>query len=374
MDSLANDKSFKAKRVRTSRKPNVSSTSKKIAPEPIDDIFNELDNLVEEIKKEEERLSQLQNQKKTIVEEKTSASTRKSTEKIKAGDQKKGGKGKGRKKKTSDNTNNEDSDFEVSKPKKTKTSVANNTDRVNGEIGGNDNSMVANAKGKKGKKGKNADKKTPVMVDDKPAKKGGESTDDVILEYLKSTNRPYSLINIFDNLKGKIKKPVIQKSLDDLAEKELISKKDFKKMTVYYFNQRSIVVDQQIISDCKKGLDTIKEEYNESAALNKELKSKLNGIEKEETTENIRKLVNQLSQEVPALNKKLNIFKNKDEELIPEHIVDEKMKSVETLEAIKRKRRKIFKTIIDTIQEQTGMKTDELYETLGIEPLTTSRS
>jgi len=41
-----------------------------------------------------------------------------------------------------------------------------------------------------------------------------------ILEYMKKTNRPYSLQNIFDNMHGKIKKSVMQKALDKLVEKE----------------------------------------------------------------------------------------------------------------------------------------------------------
>lgn len=368
MESLASDKSYKAKRVRTSRKTNVASSSKKIVPEPVDDLFNELEDLVEEIKKEE-RLSQMQNQKNLIIEEKTTTSAGKSIEKVKPVEKLKEGKGraKGKKKPEESIVQPDDSDFEVSKARKPKPSNPKPNKKLN-ESTNNDNSIVANAKGKKVKKHKGAEKSTPVKAADKSPKRVG-STDDQILEYLKSTNRPYSLINIFDNLKGKIKKPVIQKSLDDLAEKQLIDKKDFKKAAVYYYNQRSIPVDQQIIADAKRGLDEVKEKHSESAALNKELKSTLNTIEKEETTDNVRAIVEKLRKDVPALKHKLSVFKDKNAELVPEHVIDDKIKAVETLETLCRKRRKIFKTMFDTIQEQSGMKIDELYEELGIEPL-----
>lgn len=369
MESLAKDKSYKAKRVRTSRKTNVASSSKKIDPEPEDNLFHELDDLVEEIKKEDEKMSQVQNKSQNIVEEKTSTSKDKSTDKLKMAGQKKAGKAKGNKKKVTSDTYIEDSDFEVNKPKKKRTEVSKQKNKTDNDCSNLDTSRTENAKGKKPKKVKNADKVTPVKQVEKGEKKAEDSADDIILDYLKTTNRPYSLINIFDNLKGRIKKPVIQKSLDDLVDQQLIEKKDFKKMAVYYYNQRNIVVDQEIISEARQKLENIKEDYTAAMTQNKELRNKLINVEKEETTEKIESLVGQLNVDIPVLRKKLNIFKDKNAEIVPEHVIDDKTKSVEELELMLKKRRRIFKTMFDTIQEQTGMKTEELYETLGIETL-----
>ena len=36
----------------------------------------------------------------------------------------------------------------------------------------------------------------------------------MVCEYMKKANRPYSLINITDNLHGKIKKKLVEKFLD----------------------------------------------------------------------------------------------------------------------------------------------------------------
>ena len=372
-ESLAQDKTHKGKRVKTSVKDKISSTTKKSDNDPFDDIFNELDNLVEEIKKDEERMSQVQNQKQIIVEEKTSASTRKSRSKEPIVEQKKIEKGRVKVKKDAQEVyQHEDSDFELSKQKKPKSSVPKPknkkiTDNVSTDI------PTVNAKGKKAKNAKTNDASTINDTTHKENKKITENVEDNVFEYLKSTNRPYSLINIFDNLKGKVKKPVLQQLLDNLAEKQLIDKKDFNKMTVYYYNQRSIAVDQQIIAESKQGLENVKGEYTEATTFNKELKVKLNIVEKEETTNNIKTLVNSLNQEIPALQNKLNMFKDKGVELIPEHVVDEKMKSIEIVDGIMKKRRRIFKTMFDTIQEQSGQKTEELCEMLGIELLQSSK-
>ena len=36
----------------------------------------------------------------------------------------------------------------------------------------------------------------------------------MVVDYMKKANRPYSLINITDNLHGKIKKKMVEKILD----------------------------------------------------------------------------------------------------------------------------------------------------------------
>ena len=68
------------------------------------------------------------------------------------------------------------------------------------------------------------------------------------------------------------------------------------------------------------------------------------------------------------------MFKDKNAIIIPEHVIDEKQKVVDAYDVMCRKRKKIFKTMFDTIQEQTGMKTDELYEQFGMEPLILSKN
>ena len=37
----------------------------------------------------------------------------------------------------------------------------------------------------------------------------GEEVENTVFEYMKKQNRPYSLIQIFDNLRGKIKKSLL---------------------------------------------------------------------------------------------------------------------------------------------------------------------
>jgi len=56
----------------------------------------------------------------------------------------------------------------------------------------------------------------------------------VVREYLESTNRPYSTINVFDNLHGAVKKASLQRVLDALAAEGLINEKVCGKSKVYW--------------------------------------------------------------------------------------------------------------------------------------------
>lgn len=102
---------------------------------------------------------------------------------------------------------------------------------------GGDDSEDTKPKGKgaaAGKKGAPAAGKKGKKDDDDI---GGSVDDDTLVEYMRKTNRPYSLINIFDNLHGKVKKPVLLKMLEQLVVKNKLTCKEFGKARIYLINQ-----------------------------------------------------------------------------------------------------------------------------------------
>lgn len=56
----------------------------------------------------------------------------------------------------------------------------------------------------------------------------------IILEYVNTQNRPYSVINIFDNLRKAVGKPAVQRIVDQLADQNKIVRKEFGKAKIYY--------------------------------------------------------------------------------------------------------------------------------------------
>jgi hypothetical protein len=69
----------------------------------------------------------------------------------------------------------------------------------------------------------------------------GAQASERISEYCRNANRPYSVINITDNLRKEISKPNVQKIVDDLANKGKLSRKEFGKTKVYWYNQEQFV-------------------------------------------------------------------------------------------------------------------------------------
>lgn len=61
---------------------------------------------------------------------------------------------------------------------------------------------------------------------------------------MQKQNRPYNLLNIFDNLYGKIKKSVLEAALEEVREEGTLVAKDFGKNKVYMLNQANFDVDQ----------------------------------------------------------------------------------------------------------------------------------
>lgn len=127
----------------------------------------------------------------------------------------------------------------------------------------------------------------------KAAKKGkkaggrsaGASAADVttVANYLTQQNRPYSLIDIFNNLHGAVGKTALQKVLDQLAEDQVIVAKAFGKQTVYVVRQSTAAAPSQAeldemdatIAQLKDKITQAKEQYRAGAARAAELQGRL---------------------------------------------------------------------------------------------------
>ena len=57
---------------------------------------------------------------------------------------------------------------------------------------------------------------------------------------MQKQNRPYSAINVFDNLRGAVKKAQVQRLLDELAEDGVLVMKEYGKARIYLYNQNQL--------------------------------------------------------------------------------------------------------------------------------------
>lgn len=84
--------------------------------------------------------------------------------------------------------------------------------------------------------------------------------EDIILDYLQKTNRPYSAIDIFNNLKEKIPKTLVVKCLNSMVENEVITGKLYGKQWVYVARQDLVECPtQEQISKMDDRIDELKE-------------------------------------------------------------------------------------------------------------------
>ena len=228
-----------------------------------------------------------------------------------------------------------------------------------------------NTKATRSKSVESDDDRTPQNI----KKKGGnepkkgkkeESLEDEVLNYLQSQNRPYSIINIFDNLRAKIPKKDLQNILDQLCSSGQIIAKEFGKSIVYFPNQKNIEVNQQALEDAKVSFNTAKDRFDDAKRLNKELKAKLLLIEAIPTTEALLAKADKLSCDIPVYKERIDSFRDNESELLDPSRVKDCENDILMLEKMRNVRRKMLKGMIDALLESTGWNKKKLEEKIGI--------
>lgn len=82
---------------------------------------------------------------------------------------------------------------------------------------------------------------------------------ELVLDYMTKQNRPYSLINIFDNLHAAVKKPLLEKVLDDLCEENKLRVKDFNKNKIYMLDQSQFKITTQEMEELTKKMAELRD-------------------------------------------------------------------------------------------------------------------
>jgi 26S proteasome regulatory subunit (ATPase 3-interacting protein) len=195
----------------------------------------------------------------------------------------------------------------------------------------------------------------------------GGSPEETVLEYMRKQNRPYSLINVFDNLHGKIKKPDLQKILDKLVKDKKLIEKEFGKCLVYWYNQDLIEVNKERLeaegeryAQARDTVDTLKKSLQEA-------KAKLAQIDRVPTTDSFKDQIKKCEEEIPSLENKLERYQNNSEPMASMEQINDLEFSISEMERLKVRRRKMFGNIIDALLEQTGLPKKKLFEKIGLE-------
>lgn len=260
----------------TKNKKNKKSEAKKKKKKVITDDENiekdsselDMDKSVNKDKNEEEKNIEEETKDETVEKkdnDKSSKNEKADNNDKKNNKKKKKSEAKAEEPKENQSANqNDKKDKKKGKGKKKKTSE--------GEGESIDTTQITKNDGKSKVKGKSKDKS-------KVKKKEEPKIDDpkqYVYDYMKSQNRPYSLVNIFDNLHGAIKKSLLGKILDALVEDGSLIMKEYNSK-IYLFNQDKldIKVTDADIEQIQKEID---EKREENKALKEEITSKSNEL------------------------------------------------------------------------------------------------
>ncbi|KAF4138671.1 TBPIP/Hop2 winged helix domain-containing protein [Phytophthora infestans] len=146
-----------------------------------------------------------------------------------------------------------------------------------------------------------AAKKSPKP---KPMRAGDAEA--AVLDYMRKTNRPYSLLNVFENMHRVIAKPSLTKLLDNLVVKEELASKTYGKAKIYYLNQNNLPVpSEEERLAIEEQIKTVTAECTASEQELKSAEATLSGISSQISDADLDAALNQLEDEAAALETKV---------------------------------------------------------------------
>lgn len=208
-------------------------------------------------------------------------------------------------------------------------------------------------------KTKSAGKTAPVAADGDPSA--------LLVQYLESTNRPYNVQNIFDNLHGKVKKPAAEKLLKSLADAGSISSKDFGKSVIFWAKQDNMPVSSEgDLASMNADLVKLNGELSTLDAKAKELSGIESGIQNALDDESLRSGIANFEKENIELTNRLQELETDDTPVDPQ-AKENAVRLYQFALTEYRKRKRFCAGCVESVAEMTGVKPIQVIEDWGIE-------
>ncbi|KAI8586558.1 Tat binding protein 1-interacting protein-domain-containing protein [Geranomyces variabilis] len=197
----------------------------------------------------------------------------------------------------------------------------------------------------------------------------GKEANDVVLQYLKKQNRPYSAADVFNNLGGQVGKTVVVKALATLAEEATIHGKANGKQWVYVAKQDEMETpSKELMDEMNLKLSQLKDQ---NAVLQEEIKalqSELSTLNSSLTDDQIQAKLLTLNAENEKMEERLVTLRSGD---APAQLSDKEIKAADTkLEKMRkewRSRKRLFSDMWGAVTESVPGSIEEFREAVGIE-------
>jgi len=188
-----------------------------------------------------------------------------------------------------------------------------------------------------------------------------------ILDYLNKQNRPYSAVDILNNLHKEHGKTAVQKALDALVAEGKIKAKTYNKQTVYVADQSQFVsMDDAELKSMEGQITVLTQKLKESVDATRKLEAELSSLSSSLTTDEARAQLAELTKECVRYSEKLVSLKSSTNVVSP--VERQQIMKARTLYVKEwRKRKRMGSEIVDAILEGYPKSKKELLEEVGVE-------
>jgi len=190
---------------------------------------------------------------------------------------------------------------------------------------------------------------------------------EAVLQYLNVQNRPYSAIDIFNNLHKAHGQTAVKKVLESLAADGKIVEKTYGKQKIYFADQSQFPVANE--AELKEMDKRINDLTSEASVLQKEiskLDAELTAASNQLTLEEAKAQLSAINAEVAEGEQRLNAIKNQSNAVSPEE-KDRILANREKHLREWRKRKRMAVDACDAILEHYPKSKKDFFEEVGIE-------
>lgn len=194
-----------------------------------------------------------------------------------------------------------------------------------------------------------------------------KNAETAIKQYLMKQNRPYSAIDITNNLHKEFGKTLVERTLETLSESGQITKKTYGKQKVFCADQSQYPdMDDAELKSMDAQVTQLTESLKKEQQSYKEKQSRLQSLNLSLTTEQAQQQLSQLKKECSRYSEKLDLLKNNDNAVSPEERAQ--IMQLRTM-YVKgwRKRKRIAMDISNAVLEGYPKSKKEFFEEVGLE-------
>lgn len=189
----------------------------------------------------------------------------------------------------------------------------------------------------------------------------------IILDYMKTQNRPFNAVMLFENLHGVVKKTQAVKLMADLAAAGKVVEKLKGKQKIYWATQEGLVIaDAKGLAKLDKEIESLRTEKKSIAGELGEIGSRISSLNNALTNEEADAEIEKLTKENAELETKLTRLRG-GAKLVSKADKDKAEKQYEHVRLEWRKRKRMCMDVVKQVGEGAGKKDKEIMEEVELE-------